>query len=83
MAVVQLSKPRPKCRICGSRSHVVTVANPHSPRLGCCASCGHATALLSDLLGIVGEQRLHQLVSRALEIHAEQLSLGVAPPVAL
>jgi len=42
MAKVTFCEQRPKCRVCGTTSHVITVANPHSPQLGCCASCGMA-----------------------------------------
>jgi transcription elongation factor Elf1 len=48
MSNVAILDKRAACRICGSRSHVTTVANPRSPRLGCCASCGTAAAALLD-----------------------------------
>jgi hypothetical protein len=69
--------------MCDRRSHVVTVANPHSPYLGCCALCGKATAQLVDMLAYAGEQHVRQLLERAIQINAGRLSVIRAKRIAL
>jgi len=45
---VEMLDRRSACRVCGSKSHVCTVANSRSPHLGLCASCGTAAKELLD-----------------------------------
>ena len=45
---VEMLDRRSACRVCGSKSHVCTVANPRSPHLGLCASCGTTAKELLD-----------------------------------
>jgi hypothetical protein len=68
MANVAILDRRSACRVCGSRSHVTTVANPRSPRLGCCASCGIAASNLLDWYKHHGISDLERLAEVVLEL---------------
>jgi len=70
MAVTQFQKPRPKCRVCGSRAHVITVGNPRSPMVGCCASCGVVARQLSDWFELHSSVELERIAQHVREVAA-------------
>jgi len=74
MPTISFQKPRPKCSICGRRSHVITAANPLSPYLGCCALCGRSTAQLVEMLRVTSEPLVRELLARAIALDAAQQS---------
>jgi len=59
---------RTACRVCGSKSHVCTVANPRSPHLGCCASCGSTARELLDWYKHHGADALERLTHIVVEL---------------
>ena len=72
MAVTTFAKPRPKCRICGARNHVITGHNPRSPLDLCCASCGVTLRAVTDWLKQHDEVQLRRLADRAMHLLALQ-----------
>jgi len=63
---------RPKCRICGSRSHVLTVGNRRSPRVGACAWCGSTLAELVEWAEKHDAAAMQRLIASVAQFTAAQ-----------
>ena len=72
MSNVTMFDKRPKCRVCGTKSHVTTVANPRSPMLGCCASCGVAARSLARWFDGRTDVELSRMLDVVLESSMEK-----------
>lgn len=77
MAVTTLAKPRPKCRICGTRSHVLTGHNPRSPRNNTCASCAVTISKLEEWATINNAVAVERMIAALWEVYDQthQLTL--------